>query len=65
MSYPWSVTPAGNTGTDTGWPFAGMVIRDRLKCCQRVSGAFFRDNGWFGGTGNALQSDLAENTGTR
>ncbi|KAA2842497.1 hypothetical protein F2R22_14995, partial [Alistipes onderdonkii] len=21
---------------------AGMVIRDRLKCCQRVSGAFFR-----------------------
>ncbi|EFX9068809.1 hypothetical protein D6Z56_22360, partial [Shigella boydii] len=23
------------------WSFTGMVIRDRLKCCQRVSGAFF------------------------
>lgn len=42
-----------------------MVIRDRLKCCQRVSGAFFGIMVGSGGTGNALQSDLAENTGTR
>ncbi len=40
MRYPWSVSASWKYGTDTGWPFAGMVMRDRLKCCQRVSGAF-------------------------
>ncbi|MGE1388451.1 MbeD family mobilization/exclusion protein [Escherichia coli] len=36
----------------------GRVMQARFRC-------IFWDNGWFGGTGNALQSDLAENTGTR
>lgn len=34
------------------------MLSARFRC-------IFWDNGWFGGTGNALQSDLAENTGTR
>ncbi|WP_207768363.1 hypothetical protein, partial [Escherichia coli] len=46
---------------DTGWhgnQRQAKMLSARFRC-------IFWDNGWFGGTGNALQSDLAENTGTR
>lgn len=34
-----------------------MVTKDRLKCCQRVSGAFL-DNGWFRALGTSFSQAL-------
>ncbi len=65
MSYPWSVSAS--------WKYRNahwMALRwdGNQRQAKMLSARFrciFWDNGWFGGTGNALQSDLAENTGTR
>ncbi|RIE89173.1 hypothetical protein UL68_21210 [Shigella dysenteriae] len=66
MRYPWSVSAS--------WKYRNghwMALRwdGNQRQAKMLSARFrciFGDNGWFGGgTGNALQSDLAENTGTR
>ncbi len=64
MRYPWSVS-ASRKYRNAHW----MALRwdGNQRQAKMLSARFrciFWDNGWFG-TGNALQSDLAENTGTR
>ncbi|CUA64396.1 hypothetical protein DNB39_24635 [Escherichia coli] len=65
MRYPWSVS-ASRKYRSAHW----MALRwdGNQRQAKMLSARFwciFWDNGWFGGTWNALQSDLAEKTGTR
>ncbi|EBV2696878.1 TPA: hypothetical protein HL526_23365 [Escherichia coli] len=65
MSYPWSVSASRKYRNGHRMALRWDGNQRQAKMLSARFRCIFWDNGWFGGTGNALQSDLAENTGTR